>query len=323
MLIYHIEDTKMHEQLKKQRLADATALVSRHLGLEVTASAIHGSILRGFNDPNSDTDICFLLNRPVSDYINMSNAPIFEGTLDDRRDKLAKLSSQMSRELGWQIMVSLLDMRSLLRGIMNASTFSLMAYECFAKENGHVKFLFQSVADDYFILPNLVHRCGEHVTNNIRTLNQIEPHGREYKQERTFLGTLWSAHRLLAYLDGDRTHCRTIQELIEMNRDKWSESLSSGFRKEVTGVIRARTERSPFDMPEGISPESVALLKAFSVAVLKEATLYLRENPQQYPNTREETREMIDLYQELLDHEDDRAGQGKLINTEPRELLAA
>jgi predicted nucleotidyltransferase len=312
----------MNEQLKKQRLAEATALVSRHLGLEVTAATIHGSILRGFNDPNSDTDICFLLNRPVSDYLNMSNAPIFEGTLDDRRDKLAKLSTQMSRELGWQIMVSLLDMRSLLRGIMNASTFSLMAYERFAADNAQVRFLFEDIAQDYFLLPNLVHRCGEHITNGMRTLQAIDDHGREYKQERTYLGTLWSAHRMLAYLDGDKQHCRTIQELIEMNRANWATSMSEGFLREVTGVIRARTERSPFDMPQGINENAVSLLRQFTGRVLRLATDYLREHPKQYPNLPEETREMIDLYQELLDHEDERNGKSKA-ETPPTELLAA
>lgn len=309
----------MNEETRKQRLADASALITRHLGMPVEAAAIHGSILRGFNDPNSDTDVCFLLNRPVSDYLNMTNAPIFEGTLEDRRDKLTKLSVAMSKELGWQIMVSILDMRSLLRGIMNASTFSLMAYEMFARENAHVKFLFQEIADDYFLLANLVHRCGEHITTGMRTYTQIGYGGREYKQERTYLGTLWSAHRLLAYLDGDRQHCRTIQELIELNAGNWEARLPDGFRREVRGVIRARTERSPFSMPEGVSDTATTLLRGFVTGVLAIATDYLRSHPKQYPNSREETREMVDLYQELLDHEDKNLKKADVVP----ELLAA
>src|SRR5437868_2512344 len=132
----------MQEHIKQQRLAEASALLTRHLGLEVVVATVHGSVLRGFNDPNSDTDVCFLVKRPVSDFINMSNIPVFEGTLEDRREKLMKLSSTMSRELGWRIMVSLLDMRSLMRGIMNASPFALMAYECFAKAHDRVHFIF-------------------------------------------------------------------------------------------------------------------------------------------------------------------------------------
>lgn len=289
----------------KERLAQASALVSRHLGLEVVASAIHGSTLRGYSDPNSDIDMCFLVNRPVSDFVNVSCVPYFEGTLEERRKKVTELSSKLTRELGWPIMVSLLDMRAVLRGILNSSTFTLMAYECFAQQNDWVKYLFQSLADDYFRPENIVYRCGEHISKAMHSFSLIPTTGMEYRQERTYLGTLWSAHRLLAYINGDRQHCRTIDELITMNSPRWSESLPAGFRKEVIGVIRARTHRSPFDSPTGVSSEAIAHLKDFVHQVLHQAVQYVQKNPRRIPTTREETREMVDLYQALIDHEDE------------------
>ncbi len=125
----------------------------------------------------------------------------------------------------------------------------------------------------------------------------------EYKKERTFLGTLWSAHRLLAYLGGDASHVRTIDELIEFNRERWEDKLCEGFYPAVMGVIRARTERSPFDMPQSVSDKSSELLRAFVEKVLNEATSYLREHPHRYPTIMEETCEMVDLYRLLLDRE--------------------
>ncbi|BAW19092.1 hypothetical protein [Ralstonia phage RP31] len=288
----------------KEKLAEASVLVSRHLGLEVVASAIHGSMLRGFNDPNSDIDMCFLLNRPVSDYINMTNVPFFEGTLEERRKRLADLSTKLTHELGWPIMVSILDMRSLLRGIMNCSTFSLMAYESFAKENERIKFLFDPVAEDYFCVENLVFRCAEHITKSMHTLSQIQGSGLEFKQERTYLGILWSAHRVLAYIGGDKQHCRTVDELITLNIDQWGGAFSEGFQRPVLGVIRARVERSPFVAPQGVSEEAMGLLQIFTDKVLQEATDYVRKHPRRVPTRAEETREMIDLYQELLNGED-------------------
>lgn len=291
----------------KARLAEASALVSRHLGLEVVASAIHGSNLRGFSDPNSDIDMCFLLNRPVSDYLNMSNIPFFEGSLDDRRKRLAELSGKLTRELGWPIMVSLLDMRAMLRGIMSSSTFALIAYESFSKENDWVKYLFEDIAKDYFRPENIVYRCGEHITKAMHAFSQIPPSGMEYKQERTYLGTLWSAHRLLAYISGDTKHCRTIDELVDYNTAAWQSKMPEGFHRQVLGVIRARTHRSPFQTPTGVGKEAIDMLKIFIDKVLQEATTYVRENPRRVPTILDETREMIDLYQELLDHEDEKA----------------
>lgn len=290
----------------KEKVAEAKLVVARHLGVEIEAAAIHGSMLRGFNDPNSDIDICFLVNRPVSDYLNMTNAPFFEGTIDERRKKLVELSGKLSRELGWPIMVSILDMRSLLRGLMNCSTFSLMAYEEFVKENPIVKDWFGPILDDYFRVPNAVHRCGEHITNNMKTLRMIPDGGMEFKQERTYLGALWSAHRMLSYISGDRQHVRTINELVELNRAEWSAGFAEGFDRHTLGVIRARTERNPFESPRGVPNDAMELLKAFVAKVLKEAATYLREHPRRLPTVADEAREAIDLYGLVLDREDER-----------------
>lgn len=289
----------------QEKLKEASILITRHLGLEVTAATIHGSCLRGFNDPNSDIDMCFLLNRPVSDYMSMSNTPFFEGNIDDRRKRTTELSAKLTRELGWPVMLSLLDMRSLLRGIMNSSTFSLMAYERFAAENKWVAGLFDSVAKEYFNAPNLVFRCGEHISQSIKVLQGIPAGGMEYKQERTFLGTLWSTHRIISYINGDRRHCRTVNELVEYNRGV-ADQVPSGFDPKVLGVIRARTERSPFEPPRGVSSEAIELLKTFVMDTLKVAHMYLRANPKKAPSVYAETSEMIDLYGQLLDAEEDK-----------------
>jgi predicted nucleotidyltransferase len=307
----------IQDKIQKERLAEATALVSRHVGHSIACATIHGSILRGFNDPNSDTDICFLLERPVPEYINMANSPFFEGTLDDRRKRILELSQKMSIELGWQIMVSLLDMRSLLRGILSASTFSLMAYERFAESSERVKFLFEPIAFDHFNVSNLIFRCGERISSGMHLYRQIAPERQEYRQERTYLGTLWSAHRLLAYLGGDRQHCRTIQELIENNRVLWEEEMPEGFNAQVTGVIRARTERSPFELPRGVPDTATRFLEDFTRKVLMAATQHLRANPKRLPSAMIETRELIDMCQVLLDEQDDKA------KTQDKELVLA
>lgn len=287
-----------------QKLREASALINRHLGLEVLEAAVHGSVLRGFNDPNSDIDVCFLLNRAVSDYVNMSATTFFDLPLEEKRKRTMQLSSMMSRELGWQIMVTILDMRSLLRGIMSSSPFALIAYESFAKKNENVCFLFQPIAEQYFKVENLVYRCGEQIRTGLTNYLALDPSGMEYKQERTYLGTLWSAHRLLAYLGGDRTHSRTIQELIEGNKALWAKDFAEGFDPVVLGVIKARTDRSPFDMPRAIGKEPSELLRVFIEKVLKKATDHLRVNPYRHPSIGQETREMIQLYSLLLDQED-------------------
>lgn len=293
----------MKEKVMQAMLDKATCLVSQHIGVKIAACAVHGSMLRGFNDPNSDIDVCFLVDRPVSDYINMTNVPFYEGNIEDRRERLIKLSAAISRELGWQINISLLDMRSLLRGVMGSSTFALMAYENFSKSNPRIQFLFDAVADDYYRVENLVYRCGEQIGTGLRTYQLIPASSAEYKQERIYLGVLWNSHRLLAYLNGDRQHCRTIKELIELNRARWEEGMGEGFSKPVLGVIRARTERSPFMMPEGVSAEATNLLYDFTDKVLKHAAQYLSEHPKRLPTIAEETREMISLYQCLLDEQ--------------------
>jgi hypothetical protein len=297
----------MHQNnITDEKLREASMLVSRHVGIEVIDAVVHGSVLRGFNDPNSDIDICFLVNRPVSDFINMSTSPFFDGSPEDKRKKANQLSATMSRELGWQIMVTLLDMRSMMRGIMSSSPFSLMAYESLSKPGSFVSQLFDEPARHYFNVSNLVNRCGEQVTTGMRNFVSIKESGAEYKQERTYLGTLWSAHRLLAYISGDRKHARTITELMTYNRaNGWEGRIPAGFSSLAVGVLKARTERSPFDMPNGVSADAALALKTFVQDVLAEAAAYLRANPRQNPSASVETRELIDLYGALLDHEDD------------------
>jgi hypothetical protein len=240
--------------------------------------------------------------------------------MDERRKKTMTLSAMMSKELGWNIMVTLVDMRSLLRGIMGSSIFSLIAYENFAKNNAQVRELFEPVARKYFNVANLVFRCGEQIKASMHTYGNIAPVGQQYKQERTYLGTLWSAHRLLAYMSGDTQHSRTIQELIEFNQGSWAinsardgnSDLSEGFDPKVLGVIKARTDRSPFDLPLGVSDEATALLKAFVGKVLNEATKYLRDHQHRQPNAMEETIEMVDLYGMLLDLEEEKAERHRI-----------
>lgn len=301
----------MHQNnITEEKLREASILVSRHVGLEVIDAVVHGSVLRGFNDPNSDIDICFLVNRPVSDFVNMTSSPFFDGSADDKRTKANQLSSTMSRELGWRIMVTLLDMRSMMRGIMSSSPFSLMAYESLAKSSALVRELFDEPAEHYFSTPNLVQRCGEQVTAGLRNYVSIRPDGAEYKQERTYLGTFWSAHRLLAYLSGDKKHARTITELMSFNRaNGWEQRIPAGFSNLAIGVLKARTERSPFDMPNGVGDEATLALKTFVQDVLAEAATFLRTNPRNNPSASVETRELIDLYGALLDREDDVAAK--------------
>lgn len=292
------------QQITEEKLRDASALVSRHLGLEVVDAAVHGSVLRGFNDPNSDIDVCFLINRPVSDFIRPNNvSPYFDGSTEERRKKAALLSSQMTRELGWQIMVTLLDMRTLMLGIMSSSPFSLLAYESLSKQGSLVSDLFDDPARRFFNTSNLVYRCGEQVRSGMKNHLAVKQPGTEFKQERTFLGTLWSAHRLLAYISGDRQHCRSIQDLMRFNEhSEWGDRLPEGFDPLVIGVLKARTERSPFDMPLGVSQGAADLLRKFVDGALAAATNYLRENPTKNPSLMDETNELVDLYGLLLDH---------------------
>ncbi len=300
----------MTTPVTQEALNEANRLLSGHIGAKVAANAVHGSILRGFNDPNSDVDVCFLVDRPVSDYMNMSTTPFFEGTIDDRKERLIRLSKTMSRELGWEINISILDMRSLARGIMSSSTFALMAYERFSADSARIQYLFDTLAKDFYSVPNLVHRCGDKVASGMRGFRQIPKTGSEYKQERTYLGTLWLAHRLLAYLGGDTQHCRTIQELIELNREKWEGNLSEGFQKPVVGVFRSRVERSPFDLPAAVPEKAVELLEVFSSKVLTVATGHLLKNPKRFPTVQEESIELVDLYAELID--EDKTANDKL-----------
>lgn len=294
------------QEIFEDKLREAKALISRHIGLEVIDAVVHGSVLRGFNDPNSDIDICFLVNRPVSDFLNLSHSSWFDGSPEERRNKVNALSSQMTRELGWRIMVTLLDMRSMLRGIMSSSPFSLMAYESLSKEGSLVSQLFDDPAKRFFKVSNLVSRCGEQVKSGMKNYLAIRGGGMEFKQERTFLGTLWSAHRLLAYMSGDTKHSRTLEELMAINQENgWADRLSQGFGHEVTRVLRARVNRSPFDMPLGVPAEAGALLQSFVEAVLNEAALYLRSHPSQNPSLKVEEREMIDLFGLILDYDDD------------------
>lgn len=298
----------MHQQqIFEDKLRQAKAQISRHIGLEVIDAVVHGSVLRGFNDPNSDIDICFLVNRPVSDFLNLSTSPWFDGSPDERRTRVNVLSSQLSRELGWQIMVTLLDVRSMMRGIMSSSPFSLMAYESLSKEDSLVSHLFDDPAERFFKVSNLVFRCGEQVKTGMRNYINIRPGGTEFKQERTFLGTLWSAHRLLAYMSGDKQHARTLEDLIKINEvNGWKDKLPEGFHAEAMRVHKTRINRSPFDMPNGVNSEASQILQTFVDGVLNEATLYLRANPHQNPSVKVEAREMIDLFGLLLDHEEDR-----------------
>lgn len=305
-----------------QKLQDASRLLSRHLGLGVVEAVVHGSVLRGFNDPNSDIDVCFLLNRSVSDYVNISASTFFDLPQEERRKKTLQLSTTMSRELGWQIMITVVDMRGLLRGIMGSSPFSLMAYESFAKRNDNIRFLFEPIAQQYFRVENLVFRCGEQIQTGIKNYFALEPSGMEYKQERTYLGTLWSAHRLLAYLGGDTTHSRTIQDLIERNKSRWEKDFPEGFHPTVISVIKSRTDRSPFDLPKGVSTNASELLKVFVEKVLKEAAGYLRTHPYRQPTIGEETREMVDLYGLLLDQEDERLKDNSAVRKTTSETLS-
>lgn len=303
------------EKISLEQMREATALISRHLGMEVAEAAIHGSVLRGFNDPNSDVDICFLINRPISDYLHItSTSRFFECTMDDRRKRTMELSRLMSSELGWNVMITLVDMRSLMRGIMGSSIFSLIAYENFAKQNQFVKELFEPVAVKYFKVPNLVFRCGQQITDSLRSYEEItkKPVGQQYKQERTFLGTFWSAHRLLAYIGGDTGHSRTIHELIEFNREACAEEYPEGFHPKAVGVIKARTHRSPFELPVGVDDVSSDLLRAFVAKVLAAATVYLRGNPHRQPSAMDETVELVDLYGLLLDQEEEKRQRQRL-----------
>ena len=187
-----------NEKMMEKRLSEASALVTRYLGLEVIVAAAHGSVLRGYNDPNSDIDLCFLVRRPVADFVCTSTSPYFDNTLEERRRKTTELSRRMSAELGWNISVSLLDMRAMLRGIMSGNSFSLLAYESFAKRSPKVKHQFEGVVEDYHCRENLAQRCGDNIRASLRTYAGIQSIGMEYKKERTFLSILWTAHRLLA-----------------------------------------------------------------------------------------------------------------------------
>lgn len=302
---------RLQEKINEDKLREASALVSRHLGLEVAEVAINGSLMRGFSDPNSDVDICFLINRPVSDFVSNRFNSYLDGNMDDRRKKTALLSATISKELGWQVMITLMDMRTLLHGVMNSTPFALMAYEGFASRNTFIEDLFEDIEKDYFSIANVVLRCGEQTQSSLRKYMEVPSSGAEFRQERLFLSTLWSAHRLIAYMAGDRKHCRSIQDLIDINKACYGQeikdtSISCGFTSEVLGVIKARTERSPFEFPLGVNNTATHYLEVFVKRVIEMATQYLRQNPVTWPGPSKETREVVDLYCALLDREDEK-----------------
>lgn len=298
-----------HTQVINKKIKDAAQAVSLHLNLPIIAAGLYGSVLRGYSDPNSDIDICLLVKRPVSDYLGVTQNSHFIGSSEERKVRAIALSKTISNEIGTNVMIALIDTKDLLIGIMNSNPFSLSAYECFNKDNPYVAELYSNLVKDYVKTQNLIHRAGTTIrkATTIYT-NMIRSHQSniEYRKERSFLSIYWTAHRLLAYMSGDTVHSRSINELLELNKANWGSVFPNAFSSQLKGVIKARVERSHFDLPLDIAKETVDMLFDFTTKVLNLASSYISENHLSMPSSKVQTTEMIDLYCALLDEEYDK-----------------
>lgn len=291
------------EQQKSMAIIAKTA--TEISGLKIIATGLHGSTMRGYTDPNSDIDVCLLVERPISDYLNVTQNNHFKGNAEERRAAYIEFSSKVTKQTGINAMVSLVDVKELLLGLISNNPFSLCAYDSFKENNPAVKKLFEHTLKEYEHNPNKIGRLGASIQKTIVNYGVYYANDNDvntaYRKERTYLGIYWHMLRLLTYIDGDRVNARSLDSLLELAKPVWQEKIPELFLSAVTGVYKARKHRNHFELPVGISSvASDALIKAAD-KVLAEASTYLTTNPVKGASSYNISIELMDLYNTLLD----------------------
>lgn len=291
----------------QQKINIIAKAVEDDTGLNIIASGLYGSVMRGYPDPNSDLDVCLLVQRPVSDYVGITwNKHFRHASTDERRQYFIDFSSRISKATGIRTMVSLVDTKDMLTGLMNNTSFSICAYEHFCHKNQHVKDLFEEVIDEYSDMSTRISRLGTNVrksVTNYAVSSNDTASDTAYRRERAYLSILWHMHRLLAYISGDTISARPLDELIDINRADWAEKFPELFSSTVLGVWKARINRSHFDLPNGIPTAANTDLISVSNRVLAVASDYLTVNPTVPLSSKDIAHELVELYSFLMDKE--------------------
>lgn len=291
----------------QQKINIIAKAVEDDIGLKIIATGLYGSVMRGYPDPNSDLDVCLLVQRPVSDYVGITWSKHFRhANNDDRRNYFINFSNNISKITGIRTMISLVDTKEMLTGLMNNNPFSICAYEHFSQENDHVRTLFEEVVEEYEDTSTKINRLGQTIRRGVTEYVNTYGHGASdvaYRTERAYLSILWHMHRLLAYIGGDTVHARPLEELIAFNRDIWESRFPELFSSIMLGVWKARVNRSHFDLPNGVPASANADLINVSNRVLSQASEYLTLNPARTLSSKSIAHELVDLYSYLMDQE--------------------
>lgn len=291
----------------QQKINTIAKAVEDDTGLKIIAKGLYGSVMRGYPDPNSDLDVCLLIQRPVSDYVGITwNKHFRHENNDVRRQYFIDFSARISKATGIRAMVSLVDTKELLVGLMNNTPFSVCAYEHFRHENEFVQEIYDEVIEDYQDTPIKISRLGKNIRQSVVAYAVMaNDHSSDtmYRRERAYLSILWHMHRLLAYIGGDNVHSRPLDQLIEINREQWAEQFPDLFSSVVLGVWKARIHRSHFDLPNRVSAEANSDLIAVSNKVLELASSYLSTHPALPLSSKDIAHELVELYSFLMDKE--------------------
>lgn len=291
----------------QQKINTIAKAVEDDTGLKIIAKGLYGSVMRGYPDPNSDLDVCLLIQRPVSDYVGITwNKHFRHENNDVRRQYFIDFSARISKATGIRAMVSLVDTKELLVGLMNNTPFSVCAYEHFRHENEFVQEIYDEVIEDYQDTPIKISRLGKSIRQSVvayAVMANDHTSDTMYRRERAYLSILWHMHRLLAYIGEDNVHSRPLDQLIEINREQWAEQFPDLFSSVVLGVWKARIHRNHFDLPNGVSAEANSDLITVSNKVLELASSYLSTHPALPLSSKDIAHELVELYSFLMDKE--------------------
>lgn len=281
--------------------------VEDHTKLNIIASGLYGSMLRGYADPNSDLDICFLVKRPVSDYLDIGETRKEVQLANEvRQQEYIGLSNTISRLTGINVMVAIVDVKELLVGLMANNLFSLCVYQYFKQSNPDVEKLFKEPLDLYYNTSNVILRTGNTIRHSLTNamLNKNANDNEAYKQERTYLSTLWHCHCVLALISGDKQVARPLKELLEINKETWSEKVPILFSGEVVGVYKARVNRNHFQLPVVLGGLNLNALQEGADQVLNIASSYVHANPTKTKSAFAKAGTVLDFYDYLYELEE-------------------
>lgn len=276
--------------------------VQNNRQFEIIASGLYGSMLRGYADPNSDLDICFLVRRPVAEYLEIGeNRKEMKDREEARHENYMELSKTITRLTGIPVMVAIVDVKDLLVGLINNNVFSLCVYEYFKQDNPEVEEMIGDAIKTYYHNSNVVMRTGNTIRNSLANaaLDANSPNNVAYKQERAYLSTLWHCHRLLALMDGDTVIARTLKDLIDINKKNWAEKVPILFSSGVVGVYKSRINRNHFELPVVLNGLDLTTLRQGANEVLTIASRWLSKNPVKTTTAFDKAGTVLDFYEYL------------------------